>query len=382
MSIFLLIASCVWGAFHAYVVIRLQRSLPSKPGRRWLRIGFAALWATTPAAFVLGRVFPNQIDPFLWVAFLYMGFFVILLLFLAVQDAFWALARLAERPLGKSFVLDRREFLGKLTNSIALGASGVLSGVGVYQAKRLAKVVEQPVAIAGLPDSLVGYRIAQISDLHVGPNLRVDWLRQIVEKVNGLDADVVAITGDLIDGTVDALRDDVAPLKSLRARDGVFFVTGNHEYYWDGPAWCEHLKSLGLSVLLNEHSVIDREDARVVIAGCTDFSAARFHDSHTSDPEAALADAPLADVRILLAHQPKSIDAAVRAGADLQLSGHTHGGQFFPMSLLVGFAHPFSRGLGKRDNTWIYVNPGTGYWGPPLRQGVPAEITLLRLESA
>lgn len=379
LLIFLTVASLVWAGLHFYVARRLAKSLSSPRARRSVFWCAAGLWAVAPATFVLGRVRPELVTGVSWIAFLYMGLFAMVFFFLVLQDAGLFLLQLGGRLARRPFHDDRRAFLVQGGNTVALGLSGVLASWGVYESRRLAQVVEVEVPIDGLPDSLRGYRIAQISDLHVGPSLKGDWLARIVERVNALDADLVAVTGDLIDGTVATLRAEIAPLAGLRGRDGVFFVTGNHEYYWDGPAWCEHVTDLGLQALVNEHRVIERSGARVVVAGCTDYAAGKNTPGHASDPEAALFGAPLADVKVLLAHQPKSIDAAVRAGADLQLSGHTHGGQFFPFNLLVGFAHPFSRGLGKRDRTWIYVNPGTGYWGPPLRHGVPAEITLLRL---
>ncbi|MEX1365294.1 MAG: metallophosphoesterase, partial [Nannocystaceae bacterium] len=158
------------------------------------------------------------------------------------------------------------------------------------------------------------------------------------------------------------------------------FVTGNHEYYWDGPAWCAEVSRLGLTVLNNEHRVIEHEGARIVLAGVTDISAGGMVPAHASSPAAACEGAPADCIKVLLAHQPRSIEAAAAAGYDLQISGHTHGGQYFPMNLLVYLAQPYVAGLHLHDDTtWIYVSRGTGYWGPPLRVGAPHEISLLRL---
>lgn len=180
----------------------------------------------------------------------------------------------------------------------------------------------------------------------------------------------------------------VAPLAELRSRHGTYFVTGNHEYYSGAQAWIDELRRLGLTVLLNQHVVIhppaaqDRQgqaDAPLVLAGVTDYNAGRFDPAHRSDPEAALRGAPPAAVRVLLAHQPRSAAAAAQAGFDLQLSGHTHGGQFFPWNLFVRFQQPYTAGLHKLQNLWVYTSRGTGYWGPPKRFGAPSEITQLRL---
>ena len=273
----------------------------------------------------------------------------------------------------------RRGFIGKVASMGAVATSGGVGGVGLAQATALPEVVEVDVPIENLPEAFDGYTIVQLSDVHVGPTIRGEHLRDIVERANALGADLAVVTGDLIDGYVEDLRDEVAPLSGLRGRDGAFFVTGNHEYYWDGPAWCEEVARLGLTVLNNAHHVIERGDARLLLAGCTDVKAGDHVASHASDPAAARAGAPACDVSILLAHQPRSIDAAAEAGYDLQLSGHTHGGQYFPFNLLVHLAQPYVAGLAKHGPTWIYVSRGTGYWGPPMRVGAPHEITLLTL---
>jgi predicted MPP superfamily phosphohydrolase len=226
----------------------------------------------------------------------------------------------------------------------------------------------------------------------VGPTIRSRYIRRIVEAVNRLGADMVAITGDLVDGTVDDLRAHVAPLADLRAKHGTFVVTGNHEYYAGAHEWIGELRGMGLQVLLNEHVVLqtrnvkgaqtDEEvhESELVVAGVTDFGAAHFDAAHASDPAGAVRDAPpQVRTRVLLAHQPRSALEAAPAGYQLQLSGHTHGGQFFPWNLFVPLQQPFTAGLHRLQGMWIYVSRGTGYWGPPKRFGAPSEITLLRL---
>ncbi|HET6582481.1 MAG TPA: metallophosphoesterase, partial [Nannocystaceae bacterium] len=276
----------------------------------------------------------------------------------------------------------RRGFFGQLAHMGVVGTASGVAGFGFFEARRTPDVVEVEVPIAGLPAALDGFRIVQLTDIHVGPTIRGDYLRRCVEVANSLSADIIAVTGDLIDGFVPMLRDEVAPLGALAAKEGVFFVTGNHEYYWDGPAWCDEVARLGLTVLCNEHRVIDRDGARLLLAGVTDISAGTMVPEHGSDPTRAKAGAPECDVRVLLAHQPRSVFAAAKAGYDLQISGHTHGGQYFPMNLLVYLAQPYVAGLERHDDMWIYVSRGTGYWGPPSRVGAPAEITLLRLRAA
>jgi predicted MPP superfamily phosphohydrolase len=276
----------------------------------------------------------------------------------------------------------RRAFLGRAVNLGIVGGAGSVTGVGVVQAQQLPDVVEVEVPIAGLPPEAEGFRIVQISDVHVGPTIRGDFLSAVVDRINELEPDLVAVTGDLIDGWVEQLREDVSSLGRIRARHGAFFVTGNHEYYWDGLAWCAEVERLGLTVLVNEHRVLDHDGARLVLAGVPDVSAGGMVAAHASDPAKARHGAPKGCPTILLAHQPRSIYAAAEAGYDLMISGHTHGGQYFPMNLLVYLAQPYVAGLELHADTWIYVSRGTGYWGPPVRVGAPHEITLLRLVAA
>ena len=263
-----------------------------------------------------------------------------------------------------------------------LGLTAASCLLGLLRARH-PRLVEVAVPIRGLPPSLSGFSIAQISDLHVGPTIRRGFVARIVARVNRLEADVIAVTGDLVDGTVGQLQTDTAPLADLRARLGVYFVTGNHEYYSGEREWTREITRLGLSVLKNEHVVLRRGGDEIVLAGVTDYSAQYFDPAQRSDPVAALRGAPSgAGARILLAHQPSTAAAAAEAGFDLQISGHTHGGQFLPWNFFVGFFQPFTAGLYRGPVLSVYVSRGTGYWGPPNRFGVPGEITRLRLVPA
>jgi uncharacterized protein len=288
-----------------------------------------------------------------------------------------------------------------LSMSAAIGAVGVESAlrnpgapavsalaalatvVGFFNARRRARVRHVDIPIAGLPAALEGFSIVQITDLHVGPTIKRAYLERVVDAVNDLQADMIAVTGDLVDGSVRDLARHTEPLARLRARHGAFFVTGNHEYYSGVLDWIEEIRRLGLAVLMNQHVVLRHGSVALVVAGVTDYSAGYFHPSHRSDPAAALAGAPSdAGVRVLLAHQPRSALAAASAGFDLQLSGHTHGGQIFPWNFLVRLQQPFTAGLHRQGRLWVYISRGTGYWGPPKRLGAPSEITHLRLVPA
>src|SRR5690606_23338810 len=224
-------------------------------------------------------------------------------------------------------------------------------------------------ALRNLPAELAGFRIVQLSDIHVGPTIKRGYIDAIVRRVNELSPDIIVITGDLVDGSVAGLRDDIAPLAQLSARHGVYVVTGNHEYYSGADSWIAEFERLGMAVLLNRHVQLEHNGARLVLAGIADYSAELFRPSHRSDPVAAFAGAPNDVPRVLLAHQPRSAKAVVEAGGHLQLSGHTHGGQFWPWMHFVQWQQPWVAGLQRVGEMQVYISRGTGYWGPPLQIG-------------
>ena len=222
----------------------------------------------------------------------------------------------------------------------------------------------------------------QLSDIHVGPTIKRPFVQKIVDTVSELDPDLIALTGDLADGSVSVLEKDVAPLGQMKSRHGNFFVTGNHDYYSGVDQWLIKIKNLGFRPLLNEHHLITHQGGSLVVAGVTDISNTSASDKkqHKSDPEAAFRFAPTSDVRILLAHQPKTAECAHHVDFHLQLSGHTHGGQFVPWKYLIPLQQPFVAGLHRlKKNSWIYVSRGAGYWGPPIRLRAPSEISLITL---
>lgn len=307
-----------------------------------------------------------------WLGLLAMGFFSSLLVCTLARDLVLLALRLAG-ALAPGLVRGSAV-------AVPLVALGV-SMLGFVNARRLARVKRVDVPIANLPAPLHGYAIAQVSDIHVGPTIKRSYLNAIVNRVNRLEADAIAITGDLVDGSVHRLSLHTEPLARLAAPDGVFFVTGNHEYYSGAEEWIAEVRRLGVTVLLNQHVIRRRASATVMIAGVADYGAHHFHPAHKSDPQAAAGRAA-ADVKVLLAHQPRSAPEAAAAGFHLQLSGHTHGGQFFPWNLFVPLQQPFVAGLHRVRDMWVYISRGTGYWGPPKRFGAPSEITLVRLVPA
>ncbi|TGN14599.1 metallophosphoesterase [Leptospira ilyithenensis] len=263
-----------------------------------------------------------------------------------------------------------------------IGAAGTLTGVGFFQAHRRLKTIHVEIPVSGLHQDLDGFTIVQISDIHIGPTIKGKFLTHVVERVNRLNPDFVAITGDLVDGSVASLKGHILPLKDLRSTYGSYFITGNHEYYSGVLSWIGEVEKLGIHVLLNENRLIKHKSATLTIAGVTDLKAGSILPEHKTDPKKAIIGGENSDFKVLLAHQPDSIKEASQYGYDLQLSGHTHGGQYFPGNIVIYLAQKFVAGLHRYKEMWLYVSRGTGYWGPPLRLGAPSEITKLTLRKA
>jgi uncharacterized protein len=277
---------------------------------------------------------------------------------------------------------ERRRFLARWVSPGVLVASGGIAGAGFIQAMRGARVKEVSIPIANLPKALDGLTIAQISDLHVGPTIQRGYVDEVVRQTNSLNPDLIVVTGDLADGSPAAIGQHLQPLAALRARFGTYYVTGNHEYYWGVERWLEKVRSLGLLPLLNENRVIAVQGAKVLLAGVTDSAGGNFAAGHRPDQEKAMQSGEQCQLKILLNHRPDNWLEAEERGFDLQLSGHTHGGQFFPWSILMPIAYKYYRGLHRHGRMWIFVSSGTGYWGPAHRFAIPSEIALLRLTAA
>ena len=319
---------------------------------------------------------PAWADRLSWLGSTAMGFFSSLLVLTVLRDLLLLVVKLVAGA--------QAEITWSAPSALAtLLITALVTAIGMVAARGRPRIVKVEIPVTDLPEGLRGFSIAQISDVHVGPTIKRPFVEQVVSRVNALRPDMIAVTGDLVDGSVLQLAAHTAPLAGLAARHGAFFVTGNHEYYSGEPAWTSELRRLGLRVLKNEHVVLQHNGAALVLAGVTDFSAHHFDPAQQSDPAKALNGAPsAAGAKILLAHQPSTAEAAATAGFDVQLSGHTHGGQFWPWNLFVGFFQPFTGGLHRLRDLSVYVNRGTGYWGPPNRFGVPSEITHIRLVPA
>ncbi|WP_224240060.1 metallophosphoesterase [Hyalangium gracile] len=362
------------GGLHGYLGLRLV----SEPnlGQPWEALGYAALallFFSIPMGFVASRRRPTALNQALyWTSMLWLGTFGLLLTATLVADllgAVWGL--LGSAPDAQALAR------GKAAGVVAVVLPAL--AVAFLTARGRARVERLRIPVQKLGQGLHGVRVVQISDVHIGPTLDRHFLRRVVEQVNALEPDIIAVTGDLVDGSVRTLRDEVAPLSGLRAPLGVYYVTGNHEYYHGGAAWAAEVARLGLTVLHNEHRVIERSEARLVVAGVTDHEGGRMDPAHACRPDLALEGAPEDVPRVLLAHQPRTAFLAQGLRVDLQLSGHTHGGQLFPFMFFVKLQQPVIRGLAHIAGIRVYTSRGTGYWGPPLRLGPAPEITELTL---
>jgi predicted MPP superfamily phosphohydrolase len=340
------------------------------------------LFLSVPATFYLGRTLPPDRGAILLTAlYTWVGVLFVLLVLVAATDLAQLAARLA-RQIGETQPPgdpERRVALARLMGGgVALVAGGATTA-GVASALAPVSIREVRVALPRLPAALAGTTIVQLTDLHLGPTLRREFVEDVVARANALQPDVIAITGDLVDGSVEKLRELVAPLAKLRARHGTYFVTGNHEYYSGAAAWCEELTRLGVRVLRNERVSIGSNDTAFDLVGVDDYQAHKFGNGHGADLTKALAGADPERATVLLAHQPLAVHEAQERRVGLVLSGHTHGGQIWPWHLFVRLQQPVVRGLHRFGATQIYVSSGTGYWGPPMRLGAPAEITKIVL---
>ncbi len=374
--VFLAIALSLISGMHYYLWARLVRD-PHLP-QTWARaltVAIVALGVAMPVTVIAGRALGSTaVRPAMWLAFIWMGIGFLLVAFFGIADlgrvALLVLARLRGPPDPDP---QRRVFLARtLAAGVGRRGGGALHRRPAQRARQRARARSWRSRLRGLPQELAGFRLVQISDVHVGPLLRKDWVAHVVSQIRALSPDLVAITGDLVDGRVHEIREHVAPLALLRPPRGVFFVTGNHEYYSGVEEWYAHLPSLGVRPLRNQRvevapglDLAGIEDP----TGSPDLAAAL----EGRDPERAL---------VLLAHQPRQFLEAARREVPLTLSGHTHGGQIWPFSWVVGLVQPYLAGLHRRGGSQLYVSRGTGFWGPPMRVFAPPEITLIKLHPA
>ncbi|MCU0696482.1 MAG: metallophosphoesterase [Myxococcaceae bacterium] len=399
--VFGLVMLLVFGGLNWFLFKRLVADVTTHP---WLKRGLAGVLVLTYGAVPLLRLWAQDGAPPPTATFVVLAFWGLLLNVLLVLVAFegvkWVLARRAKRPTaslgsgvpGVESVLPeprpqgvedpaRRQFLARVGAATALGVGGALTTYGVYRAMTPPEISEVPVRLAGLPKALEGFTIVQLSDVHVGAIIQTKFLDMLVAEANRAKPDLVAITGDLVDGAPAQLGQYVARLRNLSSKHGTYFCSGNHDYYSGWERWAAALEGMDFTLLRNRHVRIGDAGASFDLVGVEDWGTRLGGGEYDLDAAIAGRDADRASV--LLSHQPNNLDVVASKGIGLQLSGHTHGGQIFP-GTLIGSAiwRERNTGLSRHGATWLYTSRGCGFVGPPMRVGAPPEIVKLVLTSA
>lgn len=365
--IFILISLLFYTCFKAVQLV---------PGHFLLMIILSLIFFTLMiSSLFLGRIKPVYFEmiwfqALTWIGMTFMGFWGTFILISAPFDLL---------NLIVTFFNHGKLFFSHDAYLIIFGLSILITFIGFIQVLLGPVVKEVPVPVEQLPADLEGLAIVQISDLHIGPTIQSRYVKKVVKKTNASNPDLIVITGDLADAHTESIKKHLQPLADLKARYGVFYVTGNHEYYWGIESLLPELQLLGFKILTNTNEVIAIRDTKILVAGIPDPSGKQFVSDHQPDMAKARATEVATHFNILLAHRPDPYISAEEHGFHLQFSGHTHAGQFFPFSLLIPIAHKYYNGLNRHGKLWLYVNPGTGYWGPANRFGITSEITLVRL---
>lgn len=390
--IFLLLLGVPTALGHLYLWRRLvvDTTRPRTLGRRIGTVAVIGAFLMLMSTLVVVRRVPPEYGKFFaWPGFVWLA----LMFYLAIALSIAEIPRriLLKRasalvPVGAPEPVEpveavpdpsRRLFISR---SVAIGAGVAASGVvgyGMTQALGAPQLLNVPVRLDKLQSSLSGFRIAVVSDIHLGPLLGRSHTERIVRMINEQEADLVAVVGDLVDGTVAELGEAAAPLRDLVSKHGSFFVTGNHEYFSGHEQWLTELDRLGVHPLRNEGLTVANG---IELVGVNDVTGRSYNDG--PDMDRALTGRDRGNPVVLLSHQPVQVSDAASRGVDLQLSGHTHGGQMVPFNFVVPVQQPSVAGLSKVDDTWLYVSRGAGFWGPPVRVGAPPDITMIELRSA
>jgi len=372
---FVLVVSAILVAGYAYIAARLTSTAPL---RLALAVPFVMVWILPVVYWFGGRERHSRVHE--WVqalSFVCMGWLSFLLVLTVTRDLL-LMATTALPPLRAL-----RALLDEWGAAWVPVAALAAVGVGALAALWGPYVRRVDIPVEGLAPDLHGFRIGKISDLHAGPTMRLAYIQRVVDMTKKLAPDVIALTGDIVDGSVPRLASRVAPLQALASGGRAFFVLGNHDYYSGAAPWTAHFEAMGFRVLENAHVTIAHGSARLLIGGVIDFAARMSDPDARPRPDLATDGDTRPAFRLLLAHNPKIAPLTEQAGFDLQLSGHTHAGQFFPWTFVIHWVHgPHAAGLSRRGRLWVYVSAGTGTWGPPVRLGTRPELTLLRLVAA
>ncbi len=382
---FFIVALTVFLLMHGYVGWRIIPTFNLSPISSFTAYAITFFLGFLPLLPIILRINGYEskiIDKISLIGYTSLGFFTLSFTFLLAKDILFQLVSFINNIFNDQQIVDesKRDFIKKSVSIGIIGLTGSATAYGFYKARKGPRVIKENIFLKNLPSEFENYKIAQISDLHVGPTIKRPYVEKVFDTIANVNPDMLAVTGDLVDGSVENLRSDLEPFKDMIARDGTFFVTGNHEYYSGVDRWLDETDRLGMTNLINSKTIIEKQGSEICIAGITDFRAHQIKKSHRSNPKSALNNIRKNVPKIVLAHQPNSIFSVHDAGADLQLSGHTHGGQFVPFNFPTKLANAYLSGLYDHEGTQIYVNRGTGYWGPPLRLGIPSEVTEITLK--
>jgi len=373
---FLAVVLSVWGSLHGYAYVRLVRDPVLPP-----EVTFVVVVAMAAGAVSVLLAFSRALPPpwagrVHWIAFTWLGSVFIIDVLLLLGDVML----LAIRLTGVTTAFNPVDLArGRATVTVVIGMTAIVTALRNGATPVPVRRVE--VRPDAWPRPLDGLTIAVISDLHVAPGTSPAYVRDLVDRTNALNPDIIALCGDLVDGPVTALADAVRPLGDLRARLGTFAVTGNHEFFSDAPGWVAFLRQLGIDVLENDRRTIGAGDATFDVAGVPDYMAGRFGNDFAPRLADALVGRDDSHPVILLAHQPRQFDEAAALNVTLQVSGHTHGGQIWPFTILVRLADHRVAGLYRQGRSLLYVSRGIRYWGPPMRLGAPHELSFLTLRT-
>lgn len=384
---FIVVLGTVLGLMHLYVWKRLIKDTTRGRTRWVLSVLLTALLVWLLATLLLPRLLGWREPAWLvWPGYVWFGLIAYLFLTLLVTEPVrlilrgWVKRKQATATVSEDSTMNRRVFLARASAMAAGSASVGLVGFGMSRALGPPKLLAVPVRLRRLDPAFNGFRVAVVSDIHLGPLAGRAHTERIVAMINQTEPDLVAIVGDLVDGTVEELGSAAEPLRDLVSKEGTFFVTGNHEYFVDDTgSWLRELERLGVQPLRNENTPIRRGAATFDLVGVNDIAGEQ--DSSPPDFDRALSGVDGSRPTILLAHQPVQVTQAVERGMDLQLSGHTHGGQMWPFHYIVSAAQPSLAGLSTVEGTQLYVTRGAGFWGPPVRIGAPPDISVLSLEA-
>jgi hypothetical protein len=374
MGRFQLIVLLVASILYFYLGFRLSPGEGLAAGATWLWLGFCFLmvlllpfyfWSRRKKEMTAGQKLLMKITQ---ASMAYLNFLIPLVL---ARDFVSILAHVL-------FQVDVAAWFSPLVNLIFLVVPLLLKVWGMLTIVRGPQIVHQELRDERLPKEFEGFRILQVSDLHISSSLKTGFVEKVLRKAEEAKPDLIVLTGDIVDGSPVEFRDEIAKLSRLRAPSGVIFVPGNHEYYWDFPLIRGELEKTGMSILINEGKSIRRGDHEMWIGGIPD-PASRSFGQEPPIFDKLVPQFRDGQYRVLLSHQPVLADAAAEAGFHLQFSGHTHAGQFFPWNLLIGFFQKYAKGFYRIGKLHLYVNQGTGYWGPALRVGTFCEMTELTL---